>query len=156
MSTLAAVFLVLILIMSVSAVGTISTTTYASTGMGNCKNDPDPESACTEQRDRVGADADDPDNDGEDADRDGPGGSDESPTTDEDDGNSEANCWGKVSSALGEQQNEIPGPAHASNPTPDEDNDTPREGVGNQMEGHPSDHADTVGGFSGIDEDCVD
>ena len=37
----------------------------------------------------------------------------------------------------------------------DEDNDTPREGVGNQDEDHPSDHADTVGGaFS--DEECAE
>lgn len=147
---LATVFLMLILAMSVSVVGTISTTTYATTGMGNCKE----EENCTRQPDRVGADNDDPDNDGQDADRDGPGGSDESPETEEDEG--EANCWGKVSSALGKQQNEDPGPAHASNPTSDADNDTPREGVGNQKEGHPSDHADTVGDFSGIDEDCVD
>ena len=125
-------------------------TTDATTGMGNCKEEDD----CTRQPDRVGADNDDPDNEGEDAERDGPGGSDESPETEEDEG--EANCWGKVSSALGKQQNEIEGPAHASNPTPDEDNDTPREGVGNQREGHPSDHADTVGNFAGIDEDCVD
>jgi hypothetical protein len=136
---------------------TVPITVHATTGMGNCKAEDD----CTRQPDRVGADNDDPDNEGEDADRDGPGGSDESPETEEDDDpntpeNDEANCWGKVSSALGKQQNEIEGPAHASNPTPDADNDTPREGVGNQKEGHPSDHADTVGGFSGIEEDCVD
>lgn len=121
--------------------------TYATTGMGNCNRSPDD---CEPQKDRVGND-DDTDTD---ADRDGPGGADESPETEEDDG--DENCWGKVSSALGHMQNEIEGPAHQSNPTPDEDNDTPREGVGNQAEGHPSDHADTVGGFNGIDEDCVD
>ena len=119
-------------------------------GMGNCDSGDD----CEPQPDRVGND-DDTDTD---ADRDGPGGADESPTTDEDEG--EANCWGKVSSALGKQQNEIDGPAHSANPVPNDedntDNETPREGVGNQAEGHPSDHADTVGGFSGIDEDCVD
>jgi hypothetical protein len=44
---------------------------------------------------------------------------------------------------------------HAANPTGDDDNDTPREGVGNQDEDHPSDHADSVGGaFS--DEGCID
>ena len=49
---------------------------------------------------------------------------------------------------------------HTSNPvndpdTEEEDNETPREGVGNQVEGHPSDYADSVGGaFS--DEDCID
>ena len=138
-------------LLSISAMPLLPSYVYASTGMGNCNDEPE---GCIPQKDRVGADADDPDNEGEDADRDGPGGSDESPETEEDEG--EANCWGKVSSALGEQQNEDPGPAHASNPTPDADNDTPREGVGNQKEGHPSDHADTVGDFSGIDEDCVD
>ena len=43
---------------------------------------------------------------------------------------------------------------NTSNPTPDEDNETPREGVGNQKEGHPSDHADTVGGL--VDEDVTE
>ena len=44
---------------------------------------------------------------------------------------------------------------HAANPTGDADNDTPREGVGNQDEDHPSDHADSVGGaFS--DEECAE
>lgn len=44
---------------------------------------------------------------------------------------------------------------HASNPTGDSDNDTPREGVGNQDEDYPSDHAESVGGaFS--NEDCID
>jgi hypothetical protein len=46
-----------------------------------------------------------------------------------------------------------------SDPVPgDDDNETPREGVGNQREGHPSHHADTVGGFVGPENtpDCVD
>lgn len=45
---------------------------------------------------------------------------------------------------------------HSSDPvqTPDDtDNETPREGVGNQPEGHPSDHADTVGGI--VDDDTT-
>ena len=124
----------------------------ASTGMGNCNNEPD---GCIPQKDRVGADNDDPDNAGEDADRDGPGGSDESPETEEDD--KEANCWGKVTSALTQNEDEQPGIGeHSSNPSPDADNDTPREGVGNQKEGHPSDHADTVGGLADEEIDCVD
>jgi hypothetical protein len=126
-------------------------------GMGNCNNSPDD---CEPQKDRVGND-DDTDTD---ADRDGPGGeggSCDSDGCDPGQGNTgdpsdegEANCWGKVSSALGQTQDH---PAHAADPVPgDRDNETPREGVGNQQEGHPSDHADTVGGFLGIDEPCVD
>jgi hypothetical protein len=132
-------------------------------GMGNCNNSPDD---CQPQKDRVGND-DDTDTD---ADRDGPGGEGGSAGDlgqGEDDGKGEANCWGKVSSALGQQENEREGPAHASDPAPDPgdedqspnelDRETPREGVGNQQEGHPSDHADTVGGFVGADTpDCVD
>ena len=38
----------------------------------------------------------------------------------------------------------------------DSDNETPREGVGNQNEGHPSDHADVVGGLADEQPDCVD
>jgi hypothetical protein len=96
--------------MMVLAIGTTTTiitppTTYATAGMGNCKDDPDEE--CTPQKDRVGAD--DPDDD--DANRDGPGGDDGDPNDVDEKG--EANCWGKVSSALGHQQNERPGPAHA-------------------------------------------
>ena len=56
---------------------------------------------------------------------------------------------------------------HSSNPVDDpdeeEDNETPREGVGNQAEGHPSDLADQVGGLVDDDNteedetpDCVD
>jgi hypothetical protein len=159
-NVLATVLLMLILAatVSVSAISFTTQTTYATAGMGNCKDDPDEE--CTPQKDRVGND--DPDD--EDADRDGPGGEGGS-AGDPGQGNTgdpsdegEANCWGKVSSALGHQQNERPGPAHSSDPVPgDDDNETPREGVGNQVEGHPSDHADTVGGFVGADTpDCVD
>jgi hypothetical protein len=125
-------------------------------GMGNCDSGDD----CEPQPDRVGND-DDTDTD---ANRDGPGGeggSCDSDGCDPGQGNTgdpsdegEANCWGKVSSALGQTQDH---PAHAADPVPgNEDNETPREGVGNQQEGHPSDHADTVGGFLGIDEPCVD
>jgi hypothetical protein len=99
-----------------------------------------------DQRDRVG----NPDEEGEEGseddvkDRDGPDDDDDDP-----DGK-EANCWGEVTrdfaqtGTLGE---------HSSDPPGDDDN--PREGVGNQDEDHPSDHADTVGdGIS--DADCVD
>lgn len=178
MSTLATMFLIAILAMSaVSAVMTtnaIQQTTFAARGggnsgnvedngndgvggMGNCDSGDD----CEPQPDRVGND-DDTDTD---ADRDGPGGEggscDSDGVCDPGQGNTgdpsdegESNCWGKVSSALGQTQDH---PAHASDPVPgNEDNETPREGVGNQQEGHPSDHADTVGGFLGIDEPCVD
>ena len=143
-NVLATVFLMLILTMSVSAVATSTTTTYATTGMGNCRDEP---VGCTPQKDRVGADNDDPDNDSEDADRDGPGGDDGvGQETDNDEG--EANCWGKVTSSLTQNDDDQPGIGeHSSDPVPnDGDNETPREVVGNQREGHPSDHADTVGG----------
>jgi hypothetical protein len=115
----------------------------ASTGMSNCTEEPESED-CNPQPDRVGNDHDE-DNE---VTRDGP-----------DDG--EENCWGKVTSD-GVNTNDgdgIGGKAfgqHASDAVRgDEDNETPREGVGNQNEDHPSDHADSVGGaFS--NEDCID
>ena len=126
-------------------------------GMGNCNASPDD---CERQPDRVGND-DDTDTD---ADRDGPGGAGGS-TGDPGQGDTgdgsddgEQNCWGKVTSGLAHKDDGKPGIGeHSSDPVPNnEDNETPREGVGNQQEGHPSDHADTVGGFSGSNEDCVD
>ena len=111
----------------------------ASTGMGG---DPPGQGQDNPQPDRV-------DNEDE-KDRDGPGGE-----SAEGDDEGEANCWGKVTSD-GERTLE-PGEfgQHAANPTGDGDNDTPREGVGNQDEDHPSDHADSVGGaFS--DEECAE
>lgn len=71
----------------------------------------------------------------EDVDRDGPGGEDGDPN-DNDEG--EANCWGKVTSGLAHNNDGKPGIGeHSSDPVPnDGDNETPREGVGNQREGH--------------------
>jgi hypothetical protein len=69
----------------------------------------------------------------------------------------EENCWGDVSSDAAQRDDSQPGLGeHSGDPVPgDEDNETPREGVGNQDEDHPSDHADSVGGaFS--DADCID
>ena len=126
---------------------------FASTGMSNCTLDPDRED-CNEQPDRVG-------NDGgggsTDADRDGPGGDDGPRQTDDDDAGDQ-NCWGKVTSSLTQNDDDQPGIGeHSSDPFPgDEDNETPREGVGNQQEGHPSDHADQVGGLADDVPDCVD
>ena len=95
-------------------------------------------------------------NESPDADRDGPGGDDETPDEEEDDGDS--NCWGKVTSSLTQNDDGKPGIGeHSSDPRPgDDDNETPREGVGNQQESHPSDHADTVGGLADDVPDCVD
>ena len=108
------------------------TMAYGSLAMGNCKELDN----CIDQRDRVGADDDEVTRDGPD---------------DED----EENCWGKVTSDAARTFEPGEFGAHASNPTGDADNDTPREGVGNQDEDHPSDHADTVGGaFS--DEECAE
>ena len=111
----------------------------ASTGMGG---DPPGKGQNNPQPDRVGNE--------DEKDRDGPGGE-----SAEGDDEGEANCWGKVTSD-GTRTLE-PGEfgQHAANPTGDNDNDTPREGVGNQDEDHPSDHADSVGGaFS--DEECAE
>jgi hypothetical protein len=111
----------------------------ASTGMDA---DPPGKGKDNLQPDRVGNE--------DEKDRDGPGGE-----SAEGDDEGEANCWGKVTSD-GTRTLE-PGEfgQHAANPTGDDDNDTPREGVGNQDEDHPSDHADSVGGaFS--DEECAE
>ena len=129
---------------------------FASTGMSNCndedENNDNPD--CNDQPDRVGNDNDD--DESPDADRDGPGGDDETPDEEEDDGDS--NCWGKVTSSLTQNEDGKPGIGeHSSDPRPgDDDNETPREGVGNQNEGHPSDHADVVGGLADEQPDCVD
>jgi hypothetical protein len=127
---------------------------YASTGMSNCTEEPESED-CNPQPDRVGNDPDDHDPN-DDADRDGPGGDDESPETEEDEGDS--NCWGQVTKSLTQNDDDQPGIGeHSSDPVPgDEDNEVPREGVGNQDEGHPSDHADQVGGLADDVPDCVD
>ena len=133
-------------------------TVFASTGMSNCTQEPDEED-CNPQPDRVGND-DDPSTD---ADRDGPGGDDDTPEVEDDDGDS--NCWGQVSKGLAQKDDGKAGLGeHSSDPVGgDTDNETPREGVGNQAEGHPSDHADQVGGLvdnPDTDEnetpDCVD
>ena len=115
----------------------------ASTGM---EGDPPGQGQDNPQPDRVG-NADDEDGDGDDSndikDRDGP------------DDEGEENCWGKVTSDGARTLEPGEFGQHAANPTGDDDNDTPREGVGNQDEDHPSDHADIVGGaFS--DEGCID
>ena len=127
---------------------------FASTGMSDCTSDPERED-CNEQPDRVGNDGNGANNN--DADRDGPGG-DDGPNQETDDDTDEQNCWGKVTSSLTQNDDEQPGIGeHSSDPFPgDEDNETPREGVGNQQEGHPSDHADQVGGLADDVPDCVD
>jgi hypothetical protein len=111
----------------------------ASTGMGG---DSPGKGKDNPQPDRVGNE--------DEKDRDDPGGE-----SAEGDDEGEANCWGKVTS----DGTRILEPGefgqHAANPTGDDDNDTPREGVGNRDEDHPSDHADSVGGaFS--DEECAE
>ena len=119
--------------------------------MSDCTSDPERED-CNEQPDRVGNDGNGANNN--DADRDGPGG-DDGPNQADDDDTGDQNCWGKVTSSLTQNDDEQPGIGeHSSDPFPgDTDNETPRsiqiqkwiegiEGVGNQQEGHPSDHAD--------------
>ena len=143
-----------LLAIAVLALGSLvfSVPAFATTGMSNCTQDPERED-CNPQPDRVGNDGRGANNN--DADRDGPGGADND-ETDDDEG--EANCWGKVTSSLSKNDDGKPGIGeHSSDPRPgDDDNETPREGVGNQAEGHPSDHADTVGGLADDVPDCVD
>ncbi|HYZ94211.1 MAG TPA: hypothetical protein VE566_00460, partial [Nitrososphaeraceae archaeon] len=117
----------------------------ASTGMSNCTEEPESED-CNPQPDRVGNDHDE----NNEVTRDGP------------DEQEDANCWGKVTSDFTSQRDgdgrggQVFG-QHASDPVGgDSDNETPREGVGNQDEDHPSDHADTVGPRFGSDEECAE
>jgi hypothetical protein len=153
MTTKITIFLLALLVLTVPiTLVPNASTVFASLAMGNCKELEN----CEDQKDRVGNDHsnDDDETNDEDADRDGPGGDDGEDQTNDDD-TDEQNCWGKVTSDGARTLDPGDFGAHASNPTGDADNDTPREGVGNQNEGHPSDHADTVGGaFS--DEDCID
>lgn len=140
---------------------------FASTGMsgdehGGGVDNPQP--------DRVGSQDDEPDTVGSEddpANRDGPGGEDDNTPEEEDDDpdtpqNDDANCWGQTTSDVVNAEDDgdrIGGNTfgqHAANPTGDDDRDTPREGVGNQDEDHPSDHADEVGDNFGSDEDCID
>src|ERR687891_120665 len=126
----------------VLAIGTSTTSVvYATTGMSNCTEDPE-NADCNPQPDRVGNDHDE----NNEVTRDGP------------DEKDEANCWGKVTSDFTTTNDGDGGGSmrHASDPVPgDDDNETPREGVGNQDEDHPSDHADTVGPRFGSDEECT-
>jgi hypothetical protein len=151
----ATIFMLALLLATMTMAVTTTTPVFATTGMSNCRDEPENDD-CNPQPDRVGND--DPDDN--DADRDGPGGAGgaagEPGQGDSDDG--EANCWGKVTSSLTKNDDGKPGIGeHSSDPVPgDDDNETPREGVGNQREGHPSDHADTVGGLADDQPDCVD
>jgi hypothetical protein len=141
--------ILILLLIIVVATTTLLTTTpiqvQATTGMsgephGGGQDNPQP--------DRVGA-GDDNEDDVQDTPRDGPGGDD---ATGDDTG--EENCWGKVTSDAARTFEPGEFGSHASDPVQrpgDTDNETPREGVGNQQEGHPSDHADGVG--SAFDSD---
>ena len=139
---------ILVSLLTLLALGLTVPSTYASTGMSNCTEEPESDD-CNPQPDRVGNDHDENDE----VTRDGP------------DEKEDANCWGKVTSDFTTTQDGDGGGGrsfgeHTSNPvndpdTEEEDNETPREGVGNQDEDHPSDHADTVGPRFGSDEECT-
>jgi hypothetical protein len=151
------IFLLALLAVPITII--VPSVVFASTGMSDCNNGEDEGSPdCGRQADRVGNDEEGD----EDADRDGPGGEDDTPEEEDDDPNTpendDANCWGKVTSDFTTTKDGDGGGdmSHASDPVRgDDDNETPREGVGNQPEGHPSDHADTVGPQFGSDEDCA-
>jgi hypothetical protein len=57
------------------------------------------------------------------------------------------NCFGEISTGAAQIEDSQPGLGeHASDPVPgDEDRETPRLGVGNQVEDTPGEHAQTVG-----------
>jgi hypothetical protein len=126
----------LLVITIVLAIGTSTTAPlFATTGMP-------PGGVGEEQRDLVGNE--------DEHDRDGPGGDGGAGVDDDNDDpdGKEANCWGEVTRDFAHDGDEDGQPGlgqHSRNPSPDPDNDTPREGVGNQDEDHPSDHADSVG-----------
>jgi hypothetical protein len=138
-------YLFLLPLLAALIITTTSVPVFASTGMSNCTEEPENDD-CNPQPDRVGNDEE---ND-EDAERDGA------------DEQEDSNCWGQTTSDVVNAEDDgdsIGGDAfgqHSANPSGDADNDTPREGVGNQVEGHPSDHADSVGDNFGSDEECID
>ena len=150
-SRLTAVLVVAAVLTTMTIAVAVPTPTFASTGMSNCTEDPTSED-CNPQPDRVGNDHDEDDE----VTRDGP------------DEKNDANCWGKVTSDFTTTKDGDGGGSmsHASDPAPDPgdedaspneiDRDTPREGVGNQDEDHPSDHGDTVGPRFGSDEECTE
>jgi hypothetical protein len=56
----------------------------------------------------------------------------------------DSNCWGEINSGLASSSGGVGD--HASDPIPgDDDRETPRDGVGNQLEDSPGEHAETVG-----------
>lgn len=58
------------------------------------------------------------------------------------------NCWGEINSGLAQSSGGVG--QHASDPIPgDDDRETPRDGVGNQAEDSPGEHAQTVGPLFG-------
>jgi hypothetical protein len=151
-------YLFLLTLLTVPIITTVPSVVFASTGMSNCREEPD-DPDCFDQPDRVGNPDDDNDDDedvdDDDKDRDGP------------DDEGDENCWGQVSKGLAQKDDEQSGLGeHSSDPVQtegDDNNETPREGVGNQNEDHPSDHADAVGGLVDDDDteedetpDCVD
>lgn len=138
--TLLTFLLFLAVIAGTTTITVVTTNTvFATTGMSNCTEEEPDNEDCNPQPDRVGNDHDEDDE----VNRDGP------------DEKEDANCWGKVTSELATENKGIGG--HSSDPVPgDEDNETPREGVGNQDEDHPSDHADVVGPQFGSDEECTE
>ncbi|MFL6484630.1 MAG: hypothetical protein ACJ70Z_07960 [Nitrososphaera sp.] len=61
------------------------------------------------------------------------------------------NCFGEINSGLAQSSGGVG--EHASDPVPgDDDNETPRLGVGNQAEGTPGEHGLTVG--PGFGQQC--
>jgi hypothetical protein len=63
-------------------------------------------------------------------------------------------CWGEVVSTLTQADDGSPGIGeHSSDPVPSvPGRETPRDGVGNQDEGTPSEHGATVSAIDGNDE----
>lgn len=147
-----------------TAVGVGVGTVYAQGNSGNVKdngNAGDGGNGET-QRERVGSHDDEEQTSGEGA----QGGTVEDPTIPEeelgDDGEISANCFGKVISHEAQEHKEEGSDEgtlgeHSRDPVPgDEDNETPRQGIGNQIQGHPASHGAFNSQFDDDDAENVE
>ena len=114
------------------------------------------------QPDRVGSHDDEQQTSDEGADA---GGTVSDPTIPEDelgdDGEISADCFGKVISHEAQEHKENPEEGtlgeHSSDPVPELDgNETPRQGIGNQDQGHPADHGAFNSQFDDDDAENVE
>ena len=114
------------------------------------------------QPDRVGSHDNEDQTSGEGA---NPGGTVSDPTIPDEetggDGSVSANCFGKVISHEAQEHKEDPDEGtlgeHSSDPVPElEGNETPRQGIGNQDQGHPAAHGAFNSQFDDDDAENVE